>query len=207
MALMAPQLPRFASGRALSRPSQPQSNGAVISLLRAQDRNLILTGYTGPNQPALAGRVADRLRMPFVNVDAQIEARAGLPIDDIREVYGEQRLKMLEGEAIDEATLRRSAVMQVNGRTLLNADNLPRLQETGPVICLVAALDAVLRRLHMTMGARYHNPQERAQALGYIKGEWAIRKHEGVLELDTTYLSPDEIVEAVMALWRETQLK
>jgi shikimate kinase len=207
MALMAQQLPRFASGRALSRPSQTQTNGSMGSLLPAQDRNLILTGYTGPNQPALAGRVAERLRMPFVNVDAQIETRAGLPIDDIREVYGEQRLKMLESEAIDEATLRRSAVMQVNGRTLLNGDHLPRLQETGPVLCLVAALDAVLRRLHLAMGARYHNPQERAQALGYVKAEWAIRKHEGVLELDTTYLSSDEIIDAVIALWRETQLK
>jgi shikimate kinase len=185
-----------------------QSNGAEPTvLLPSQDRNLILTGYTGPNQPALAGRVAERLRMPFVNVDAQIETRAGLPIEDIREVYGEQRLKMLEGEAIEEAALRRSAVMQVNGRTLLNADNLPRLQETGPVICLVAALDAVLQRLHLTMGARYHSPHERAQALGYVKREWAIRKHAGVLELDTTYLTPDHIVDAVINLWRETLTK
>ncbi|MFN8371768.1 MAG: shikimate kinase [Anaerolineae bacterium] len=187
---------------------RPQNNGTAPQvLLSPQDRNLILTGYTGPNQPALAGRVAERLKMRFVNVDAQIETRAGLAIDEIREVYGEQRLKMLEGEAIAESVLRRSMVLQINGRTLLNADHLPRIQETGPVICLVAALDAVLRRLHLTMGARYHNPQERAQALGYVKREWAIRKYDGVLELDTTYLSPDEIVDAIIALWRETQTR
>lgn len=204
---MSQQARRLDYGQAYT-PLRVKSNGAAPTVrLQPQDRNLILTGYTGPNQPALAGRVAPRLKMPFVNVDAQIELRAGLPIDEIREVYGEQSLKMLESEAIDEAALRRSAIMQVNGRTLLNADNLPRLQETGPVICLVAALDAVLRRLHLTMGARYHSPHERAQALGYVKREWAIRKHEGVLELDTTYLSPDEIVEAVMVLWRETQAK
>ncbi len=195
-------------GRRAYTPMRLHSNGSGTPfILPPQDRNLILTGYTGPNQPAITGRVAERLKMRFVNVDAHIETRAGLPIDEIREVYGEQRLKMLEVEAIDEAVLRRSVVLQVNGRTLLNADHLPRLQETGPVICLVAALDAVLRRLHLAMGARYHNPQERAQALGYVKREWAIRKHEGVLELDTTYLSSDEIVEAVMALWRETQAR
>jgi shikimate kinase len=186
------------------RLSHETHGAASQTLLPSADRNLILTGYTGPNQPTISNRVAERLKMPFVNVDAQIETRAGLPIDDIREVFGEQRLKMLEGEAIDEATLRRSAVLQVNGRTLLNADYLPRLQSTGHVICLVAALDAVLRRLHVAMGARYHSPDERAQALGYVKREWAIRKHEGILELDTTYLSTDEIVDAVIALWRAT---
>ncbi|NWF68442.1 MAG: hypothetical protein HXY40_05100 [Chloroflexi bacterium] len=179
---------------------------ALNILVAPQDRNLILTGYTGPNQPALANLIADRLKMPFINVDAQIEARAGLPIEEIRQMYGETRLKTLEAQAIEEAALRRSALMQINGRTLLNANHLPRMQETGPVICLVAALDAVLRRLHLTLGARYHDPQERAQALGYLQREWAIRKHAGVLELDTTYLTPEAIIDAVVARWRATLL-
>jgi hypothetical protein len=78
-----------------------------------------------------------------------------------------------------------------------------RIQQTGPIICLVATLDAVLQRLHLTLGARYHNPGERALAVGQLKREWAVRKLDGIHELDTTVLSESQIIEAVIALWRQ----
>lgn len=173
--------------------------------LPAQDRNLILTGYTGPNQPAIAGRVAERLKMPFVNVYAQIEQRTGYSISDLRAQFGDTRLKTLEADTVDELMLRRAAVLQINGRTLLNPETLERLQTTGPVICLVARLDAVLRRLHLAMGARYHNPLERAAAVGQVRAEWSVRGKPGVLEVDTTLLTPEETVEALIAVWRQVQ--
>lgn len=175
-------------------------------LLPPPDRNLILTGYTGPNQPALAGRIAERLKLPLVNLDAMLETRSGLALGELRETFGETRLKSLENEAISEVALRRGALLQVNGRTLINGENLERLQQTGPVICLVARLDAVLRRLHVAMGARYHNPQEREAALGTLRSEWSVRRKPDVLEVDTTNLSPEDIIEQVVRLWKETQL-
>ncbi len=43
------------------------------------DRNLILTGYTGPNQPMIGQQIAERLKMRYVNVELQIETREGMP--------------------------------------------------------------------------------------------------------------------------------
>ena len=73
-------------------------------------------------------------------------------------------------------------------------DRLQALDET---------LDAVLRRLHLALGARYHNPSERDIALGTLRREWAIRKQPGIVEIDTSYLSEDEMVEAIASKWRE----
>jgi shikimate kinase len=172
-------------------------------MLPQLDRNLIITGYIGPNQQAVAQQVAARLRMSFVNVETEIEVRAGMPLTDLRDRYGEARLKTLEAEVMQDALLHRAAVLSIPGRTLLVGDYGSRIQQTGPVICLVAALDAVLQRLHLTLGARYHNPQERALAIGRLKREWGIRSLEGIHQLDTTAMTEPEMIEAVIALWQQ----
>jgi shikimate kinase len=173
--------------------------GSAVSI----DENLILTGYIGPGQLAIARRVAEALRMPFVDFQLQLEQRTGLQHDDIRTRYGEAHLKMLESEQISELILRRGAVIHVSGQTLLRGHHLEQLQATGVVVCIVASLDAVLQRLHLALGARYHNPRERDLALGMLKREWAIRQHHDVFELDTSYMTEPQMIDAIVALWRE----
>jgi shikimate kinase len=175
----------------------------MSSFLPASERNLVLTGYIGPDQPLLGRQIAERLRMPFVNIEALIVERVGLPIDEIRAYYGETRLKAIEAEIIEETLLRRRSVIRVSGRTLLHGEHLPRLQRVSVVICLVVSLDAMLHRLHINMGARYHNPHERALALGELKREWAVRKLNGIHEIDTTYFSQDDIIQVVTTMWGE----
>lgn len=166
------------------------------------ERNLILTGYTGPDMLALGRQAAERLRLRYVNIELQIAERAGLPVDELRTYYGETRLKTIEAEIVQEAILRRSTVIRISGRTLLNGSNLERLAETGPVICLYITLDAMLHRLHQSMGARYHNPHERALALGELKREWAVRQQPGIHAMNTTYQSPEETLDALITLWQ-----
>lgn len=166
------------------------------------DRNLILTGYIGPNQPILGEQIAGQLKMRFVNVASQIEARVGLDAEDARARYGEAWLKTVENEIISDVLLYRGSVIQVSGQTLLRGENIKHLQENGVIICLVVTLDAVLRRLHMTMGGDYHNPHERARALSQLKREWAARKIKSIHELDVTYLNQDETIQAVSSLWQ-----
>jgi shikimate kinase len=172
-------------------------------LLPYSDRNLILTGYTGPNPPRIGLQVSERLKMRYVNVELQIEARAGMPMDEVRTRYGDARLKTLEAEVMQDVLLYRGAVIRIGGAMLLRGDMAKRVQETGVVICLVVSLDAVLQRLHLSLGRNYHNPHERALAIGNLKREWAVRKIEGVHELDTTYLSEAETMDAIVELWQK----
>lgn len=171
------------------------------------ERNLILTGYIGSELAQLGQTIAERLRMPFVNIEMQIAERVDLPVDEIRTYYGETRLKTIEAEIVQEAALRRRTVVRVGGRTLLQGDNLARLQSTGPVLCLTISLGAMLHRLHVSMGARYHDPYERALALGELKREWAVRELDGIHEIDTTYLDDEEIIDKVTGTWQELAIE
>ena len=166
------------------------------------DHNLILTGWMGPPQLQVARQTAELLRLSFVNFEARFEALAGSPPEEIRALYGETRLKTIEGELIAEMALYRGTVLLIGADTLLRGDTLAALRQTGPVIALMASVDAVLQRLHLALGARYHNPREREIAIGRLRREWAIRGKEGVIELDTSALSDTETAEAVADRWR-----
>ncbi|MFN8527577.1 MAG: shikimate kinase [Anaerolineae bacterium] len=178
-------------------------NGSSISRTALTDANLILTGYIGPGQLAIARRCAEGLRMPFIDFSSRFEDRAGMTSDDLREQYGDARLRSMESDLIHEIALARGTVIYVSGQVLLVADHYALMERTGPVIVLAATLDAVLQRLHLSLGARYHDPKVRGLSLGILRREWAIRKLTGIYEIDTSTLDESQMVEAVLKVWRE----
>lgn len=171
------------------------------------DLNLIITGYIEPNRPRISRKLSDRLGLRMVDVERQIEDRFGDSMDVIRSTYGERRLKTVETEIMDEVALYRNTLIRVNGSTLLNSGHLENLQRTGPIVCLVASLDSILKRIHLTLGARYHNPSERAAALGGLQREWKIRNIDGIHEFDATYKAEDDLITEVAEFWRDIALR
>ncbi|MDZ4671106.1 MAG: shikimate kinase [Phototrophicales bacterium] len=173
-------------------------------LLPFSERNLILTGYIGLDLSRIGRELATQFKMSYFAIDTAIADRAGMFINEIRANFGENRLKSLEADMVSEALLRRQAVIYATGRTLIQHDYLPRFLETGEVFCLTINLDAMLHRLHLNMGAQYHNPHDRAVALAELHSEWAIRKKTGIREI---HILPDMPREDIMALvtklWRE----
>jgi shikimate kinase len=170
-------------------------------------RNLIITGYIEPNRPRLAQQIASQLRMTYVDVEQLLEQRLGSSPETLRRAFGDRRLKTLEAELMAEVVLNRQTVIRVNGSTLMHGDHFARLQATGPIFCLVMRLDAILQRLHLALGTRYHNPAERAAALGELQREWAVRKQTGLLELDVTYQEEPDIIALVIARWQQIAIE
>jgi shikimate kinase len=178
----------------------------MLPALPVSDRNLILTGTIGPSQPLIGRRIAERLRLPYVNVEMLLAERVGMPVDEIRTYFGETRLKVIEAEIVAETALRRSTVIRVSGRTLAHGENRSRLAETGPIFCPVIALGAMLRKLHIALGARFHDPNERGLALSELRREWVARGLPGVIEIDVTTLDEEAIIALLIDRWQELAL-
>lgn len=175
----------------------------MTTSLPISSQNLIITGYDEPNKPRIARQVAEQLRMRFLDVQQLVEDSMGDDVTDIRSSYGERRLKAIEAEVMEDVLLYRSTIIRINGSTLARNDHYDRLRQTGVVICLVARLDAILQRMHLALGARYHDPGERAIAIGELQREWAIRGRPGLREMDVTYADEPEIISQLVALWRQ----
>lgn len=164
-------------------------------------RNLILAGEMGIGKTEVAHRVAEYFGATLRDLEAELEATAGMPLQDVRELYGEARVTGMETGLVRDLALQRSAVIVVHATTLLNEANRRRLEEIGVVFVLVTALNEILRRLYAAKGDRFHNPAERARTMKRLRQEWKVRDLAGYPRLDTTALTIDEVVSRVAAFW------
>ncbi len=165
-------------------------------------RNLILAGAMGVGKRDVAAQIAARFAAPLRDLDAEITTREGMSPEQLRVFFGEARLRSVESELCRELALQRGAVISVSASTLLVEANRRRLQESGVVLVLVTALNEVLRRLHVDLGDRFHDPRERALALARLRVEWQVRDLPGLPHLDTTLLTTRRVVEEAVAFWQ-----
>jgi shikimate kinase len=165
-------------------------------------QNLTLTGPMGVGKSTIGRAVAQQLGAEFLDLENEILTREGQSAEEIRELFGESRLKALEADAIHDLTLRRHAVTVVNGTAMLDPANRARLIEAGPVLCLTCALNELLRRMHVARGAWFHNPANRGIMLSRLKRELRVNDLD-LPQLETTQMPIDEMVAAVIAFWFE----
>lgn len=110
-------------------------------------RWLVLTGYMGAGKTTVGRRVAGRLRRPFVDVDAELEARAGMPIPEIFSRRGELWFRRHEETAIRELLAGDPGVMAVGGGALESARTRSLVGRTADVVWLRASLDVAWARV------------------------------------------------------------
>jgi shikimate kinase len=100
-------------------------------------------------------RLARRLNRPFIDTDALVVERAGMPIAAIFAQQGEPAFRALESVAIADAALRAGAVIALGGGAVLAAENRAVVARHGRSIHLRASLETLEGRLR---GARVMRP-------------------------------------------------
>ncbi len=113
---------------------------------------ILLYGPSGSGKSTVGSLLAQRLNLPFVDLDVEIAARAGQPIPEIFAARGEGHFRALEQEALAEAlSPQRPLVIALGGGALLNASNRALAGELGRVVLLTAPPKTLLARLEQDM--------------------------------------------------------
>jgi len=164
--------------------------------------NIVLTGFMGTGKTTVGRRVAARLGRPFVDMDAEIEARSGKSIPQIFAEDGEAAFRAWERQLCWELSAREGLVIATGGGALLEAASRTEMMRSGTVICLTCTPDEILRRLSgsqregrpLLAGGE---PRERLAALLNSR-----RRAYGAIpwQIDTTNLASCEVAEQVVEL-------
>jgi shikimate kinase/3-dehydroquinate synthase len=131
--------------RNASRPPDP--NVRCNGFSRPDPPNLVITGFMGAGKTAVGREVARCLGWPFVDMDAEIEARTGKSIPCLFAEEGEVAFRRLETALCHELAGQRGLVIATGGGTLVDPANRAAMMANGTVVCLAAELDEVLCRL------------------------------------------------------------
>ena len=108
---------------------------------------VFLTGFMGAGKTTVGRLLALRLGVPFVDLDTEIEARAGVSVREIFEREGEPRFRAWERETLRQAIGAADVVVACGGGTLLQAENLALARAHGVLVWLNPPFAVIARRI------------------------------------------------------------
>lgn len=109
--------------------------------------NLYLYGAPGCGKSTYGRRLAAGKKMPFVDLDDEIERRAGRRIAEIFARDGEAAFRAMEAAELRRVAAEHGQVVALGGGALLDADSRRLAEATGRVVFIECAEDELLRRV------------------------------------------------------------
>jgi len=149
----------------LFRRADPATQASVVHRLEVaadvpdRARRICLIGLRGAGKSTLGRRAGDVLKIPFVELNRDIEAQGGMPVAEIMALYGPEGYRQLEAEAVRRVAAR-------NDRLILAvAGGIVSAPET-----------------YATLLARYHTIWVKAspeEHMARVRGQGDMRPMEG----------------------------
>ena len=110
-------------------------------------RTVALVGLMGAGKSSIGRRLAQRLKVPFVDADSEIEAAAGATIEEIFERHGEAAFREGERRVIARLLDGPTQVLATGGGAFMDPGDSPLMRERAITIWLRADLDLLLGRV------------------------------------------------------------
>ena len=162
---------------------------------------LWLIGMMGSGKSSVGAEAARRLGVEHHDTDAIIEARAGMPVEQIFESIGVVAFRDLERQAVEHAA-GLSGVISTGGGAVLDDGSRATMAETGTVIYLAAEAAALRRRVGDVSSRPLLHGGDPAQRLARILDERQPHYQEAAHRIiDTTTMTRDAVVEEVIETW------
>lgn len=163
-------------------------------------RPLILVGPMGAGKSTVGRCVAQRLGWTFVDLDAEVEQRAGTTIAQIFERDGEPAFRAIERDLLAQWLRAPACVIATGGGAVLDADSRRRMRECAYVVHLHAGVNAQLRRLDGDATRPLLARGDRAEVLHALAAQRdALYREVALRSIDTDALEVDAVVESILA--------
>jgi shikimate kinase len=108
---------------------------------------VFLTGFMGAGKTVVGELLAERMGIPFVDLDREIEARAGTGIRQIFETQGEGAFRQVERETLRAVLALPDAVVATGGGTFTFEANARWIGENGMSVFLNPPFATIVARI------------------------------------------------------------
>ncbi len=130
-----------AQGDAAGKPDQ-----AAIIRDALGDRLIVLVGLMASGKTSVGRLLAQKLALPFVDADQEIESAARMTIPEIFAKHGEADFRSGERRVIARLLGEGPRVLATGGGAFMNAETRAAIRERGVSVWLRADLDTLMRR-------------------------------------------------------------
>ncbi len=110
-------------------------------------KTIALVGLMGVGKTSIGRRLAQRLELPFIDADAEIEAAAGATIEEIFQRHGEAAFRDGERRVMTRLLDAPPRVLATGGGGFMDASTRALLRNRAVTVWLRADLDVMLARV------------------------------------------------------------
>ncbi|MEO1168326.1 MAG: shikimate kinase [Pseudomonadota bacterium] len=111
------------------------------------DKPIVLIGLMGVGKSTIGRRLANRLGLPFVDSDDEIEAAAGMKVGELFENYGEDYFRDGERRVIARLMDASAKVIATGGGAFVNDETRALILKEAVAIWLDADIDVLAERV------------------------------------------------------------
>ena len=111
------------------------------------NRALVLVGLMGAGKTSVGRRLAEKLEIPFIDADHEIEIAAGKTIPEIFNDHGEDYFREGERRVITRLLENGKQVLATGGGAFMNAETREKIKGHGVSLWLKADLEVLLKRV------------------------------------------------------------
>jgi XRE family aerobic/anaerobic benzoate catabolism transcriptional regulator len=137
---------------ALYRAASPATRARVLEMLVPQAggrrERIALIGLRGAGKTTLGRRLGESLDLPFVELNREIEAQSGMPVNEVIALYGQEGYRRLERQALERVVATRERMVLAAAGGLVTApDSFSFLLAHFHTVWLKAAPEEHMQRV------------------------------------------------------------
>ncbi len=110
-------------------------------------RSVVLIGLMGAGKTAVGRRLANRIDLPFIDADSEIEVAAGASISEIFAEHGEAYFRQGERKVIARLLENGPQVLASGGGAYMNPDTRANIKAHGLSVWLKADIKVLMKRV------------------------------------------------------------
>ncbi|RZU99267.1 shikimate kinase [Spiribacter vilamensis] len=167
---------------------------------------VFLIGPMGAGKSTIGRRLAARLHLSFVDLDAAIEARTGVDIPRIFDIEGEAGFRRREAGLLDTLTRQPGILLATGGGAILDPENRRHLAERGQVVYLRAGVPAQLARIRHSDRPLLRGEDPAGRLRGIFEERAPLYESLADISIDTEEGPPERIAERLARRLLKTEL-
>ena len=111
------------------------------------DCRVYLIGFMGAGKSTVARLLTKKLDMPLVEMDERIVQEQGMSINEIFDVYGEERFREIEGRLVMTLGQEPASIVSCGGGVVIRAENVTTTKKNGVIVFLSATPQTIYERV------------------------------------------------------------
>jgi len=159
----------------------------------------VLIGMMGAGKSSVGRKLGQRLALPFVDADTEIEAAAGMAIPEIFQVRGEADFRAGEARVVARLLEGGPQVLATGGGAYMNRDTRGLIALKGVSVWLRAEFDVLMKRIkRRTDRPLLHTPDPAATLQALIEQRYPFYALADIT-IDSRDVLHDVIVDELVA--------